>query len=63
VSERLKYVTRGMIILDEEGAVALRYEFSNAWPERYEPPTLDARAGNVGTETLVITYGDMERVS
>ena len=50
-------------ILDEAGASQLRYEFSQAWPKRYEPPTLDAMAGHVGTETLVVTYEDMERVS
>jgi phage tail-like protein len=52
-----------VVILDEEGQAQLRYEFSNAWPKRYEPPTLDAMAGNVGTETLVVTYEDMQRVS
>jgi phage tail-like protein len=52
-----------VVIMDEEGATGPRYEFSQAWPKRYEPPTLDAQAGNVGTETLVVTYERMERVA
>jgi phage tail-like protein len=48
-------------VLNAQGETELRYEFSNAWPTRYEPPTLDAQAGNVGTETLVVSYFDMER--
>lgn len=39
----------------------MRYEFKKAWPVRYEPPTLDAQAGNVGMETLVITYDRYRR--
>ena len=51
-------------VFDETGnQVLIRYEFTKAWPTRYEPPTLDARAGNIGTETLVVTYDRYRRVS
>ena len=48
-------------ILDEEGAPSIRYEFSDAWPVRYEAPTLDAQAGGVSSETIVVTYDEMQR--
>ena len=44
-------------------APLLRFEFKRAWPVRYEPPTLDAHAGNIGTETLVIAYEKYERTA
>jgi phage tail-like protein len=51
-------------IFDSTGNQTLaRYEFTKAWPRRYEPPTLDAQAGNIGTETLVIAYDRYKRVS
>lgn len=53
-----------VIVYDETGNnPLLRYEFKKAWPVRYEAPTLDAQAGNVGTETLVIAYDRYKRVS
>jgi phage tail-like protein len=51
-------------IFDSTGQATLaRFEFTKAWPVRYEPPTLDAQAGNIGTETLVIAYDRYKRVS
>ncbi len=49
-------------IFDSTGNQTLaRYEFTKAWPVRYEPPTLDAQAGNIGTETLVVAYDRYRR--
>jgi phage tail-like protein len=51
-------------IFDSTGNQTLaRYEFTKAWPRRYEPPTLDAQAGNIGTETLVIAYDRYKRTA
>lgn len=53
-----------VIIFDSSGNETLmRYEFEKAWPVRYEPPTLDASAGGLGTETLVVTYDRYRRVA
>ncbi len=48
-------------IMNEQGEAIVGYLFHHAWPKRYEPPTLDAGASNVATETLVLTYHWMER--
>jgi len=49
-------------LLDEEGQSQARWQFSQAWPKRYEPPTLDANGGGTtATETLVVAYSEMER--
>ncbi|MEF8857073.1 MAG: phage tail protein, partial [Haloplanus sp.] len=41
-----------VVLLDEEGATSARWEFRNAWPTRYEAPTLDADRSAVAIETL-----------
>jgi phage tail-like protein len=51
-----------VVLLDEEGAPAARWEFRNAWPARYEAPTLDAERSAVAIETLEIVHEGVERV-
>lgn len=51
-----------VVLLDEEGAPAARWEFRNAWPARYEAPTLDADRSAVAIETLEIVHEGVERV-
>jgi len=54
--------TIAVSVFDSTGNQTLaRFEFTKAWPRRYEPPTLDAQAGNMGTETLVIAYDRYKR--
>lgn len=54
-----------VILLDEMGEAQTRWEFTDAWPKEYTPPTLEADAGggqgNVATETVVVTYDEMKR--
>ena len=51
-----------VIVFDSTGNNSLlRFEFTKAWPEEYSPPTLDAQAGNIGTESLTIAYDRMRR--
>lgn len=51
-----------IMIYDSTGnQVLMRYEFNKAWPVVYDPPNLDAMAGNLGTETLVIAYDRYRR--
>lgn len=51
-----------VVLLDEEGSAATRWEFSHAWPARYEAPTLDADRSEVAIETLEIVCEGFERV-
>lgn len=50
-----------VVLLDEEGAPAARWEFRNAWPSRYEGPTLDAGRSAVAVETLDIVCEEFRR--
>lgn len=61
-----------VVLLDQEGNPAARWEFRNAWPIRYDGPDLDAlaspgrsRDGGIGAlaiETIELTHEGMERV-
>jgi phage tail-like protein len=52
-----------VVLQDEAGEAAIRWEFTNAWPRRYEPPRLDATSdgGGVATESVVVVYDEMMR--
>lgn len=47
-------------LLDEEGEVVLTWKLRNAWPCRYEGPTLDADGSSVALETLEICHEGLE---
>ena len=50
-----------VILKDEQGVSALRWNFTNAWPKEYRTPDLDATSNDIATETLVIAHEGMER--
>jgi phage tail-like protein len=54
-----------VVLQDEVGEQQIRWEFTNAWPKRYDPPTLETGSqggqGNVATETVVVVYDEMQR--
>ena len=50
-----------VILLDEEGNAAARWEFGEAWPSKYDAPDLTAKGNDVAIETLGITFETMER--
>lgn len=54
-----------VVLMDQAGESVLRYEFSKAWVQKYEPPTLNAQAGNgaeaIAVETYTIQFEEMER--
>jgi phage tail-like protein len=54
-----------IVLQDEVGEAQIRWEFTNGWPKRYDPPTLDTSSGggqgDVATESVVITYDEMKR--
>jgi phage tail-like protein len=51
-----------VVLLDEEGNDAARWEFAEAWPSKYDSPDLNAKGNDVAIETLEIVFELMERV-
>lgn len=51
-----------VILQDEEGNPAARWEFREAWPSKYDAPDLNAKGNDVAIETLEIAHEGMERV-
>lgn len=52
-----------IILLDDEGAEVVRWNFTDAWPRKYEGPSLNALGNEVAIETFVLTCESMERES
>ncbi|MCX9025056.1 MAG: phage tail protein [Candidatus Methanoperedens sp.] len=50
-----------IILQDEEGKAAARWEFKQAWPSKYSSPTLSGKGNDVAIETLEIVHEGMER--
>jgi phage tail-like protein len=51
-----------VILNDTDGNAQTRWEFTKCWPTNYEPPDLDASAGDgVATERLSVTFDTMTR--
>jgi len=51
-----------VVLLDEEGQPAARWELRNAWPTRYAAPTLDAGRSAVAIETLEVACEGVRRI-
>jgi phage tail-like protein len=51
-----------IILMDEAGNPAARWEFENAWPSKYKSPDLSAKGNEVAIETLEIAHEGMIRV-
>ena len=51
-----------IVVLDDEGNQAARWEFSQAWPTKYDAPDLNATANEIAIETLEIAHEKMERI-
>jgi phage tail-like protein len=47
--------------LDNKTEVA-RWNFTNAWPTRWDGPSLNIRGNEVATETLVLAHEGLTRV-
>jgi phage tail-like protein len=50
-----------IIVQDEEGIPAARWEFDSAWPSKYDGPDLTAKGNDVAVETLEIVHEGMSR--
>lgn len=52
-----------VILLDGKGAEVLRWNFFEAWPSRWDGPTLNAMTNNVAIESLTIICESQEQVT
>lgn len=50
-----------IVVLDDAGVERVRWNFSNAWPSKWDGPDFDAEGNDVAIETLVITCEGIER--
>ena len=45
-----------ILLLDEEGNEAARWDFSNVWPTKYDAPDLNAIGNEIAIETLELAH-------
>jgi phage tail-like protein len=50
-------------LLDDEGVEVVRWVFNEAWPRKYEGPSLNALGNEVAIETFVLACESIERVT
>jgi phage tail-like protein len=50
-----------VILQDEEGNNAARWEFVDAWPSKYDAPDVTAKGNDVAVESLEIVHEGMSR--
>lgn len=50
-----------VILMDEEGNSAARWEFTDAWPSKYDAPDLNAKGTDIAIENLEIAHEGMTR--
>lgn len=51
-----------VILQDEGGNPAARWEFKEAWPSNYDAPDLSAKGNEIAIETVEIVHEGMDRV-
>lgn len=49
-------------LLDEEANEVARWNFSNAWPSKYQAPDLNGMSSSIAIEMLEIVFESMQRV-
>lgn len=50
-----------IILQDEEGNAAARWEFTDAWPSKYDAPDLTAKGNDVAVEMVELVHEGMKR--
>jgi phage tail-like protein len=51
-----------VILLDDQGAEQVRWNFVDSWPCKYIGPTLNGKSSEVAIETLELAHEGLERV-
>jgi phage tail-like protein len=52
-----------IILLDEARAPALRWNFTQGWPSKWEGPALNAKTSEVAIESMEIAHEGLELVT
>jgi phage tail-like protein len=60
IDGRTQRTTGAIILLDESRAPALRWNFREGWPSKWEGPALNAKTSEVAIETLEIAHEGLE---
>ena len=55
IQGKLQRKSGSVVLLDRDGAEKVRWNFSEAWPSRWDGPTLNAMSNDVAIESLTIT--------
>jgi phage tail-like protein len=50
-----------VILLGDDGTEQVRWNFTNAWPSKWDGPTLNAKGNDVAIESLTITCEKQEQ--
>ncbi len=61
INGQLQRRNGSVVLLDANGNEALRWNFFDAWPSRWDGPTLNAMSNNVAIEALTITCERQEQ--
>jgi phage tail-like protein len=55
VAGKIKRATVAIVVQNEAGQDAARFEIAEAWPSKYDPMDLNAKGNDVSIETLELT--------
>jgi phage tail-like protein len=63
INGNLQRKNGSVILLDDQGQEKVGWNFFEAWPSKWQGPTLNARSDDVAIETLVLTCERQEQAS
>ena len=55
INGNLQRKTGSIVLLDDQGNEKVRWNFEDAWPSKWEGPSLNARSSQVAIESLTLT--------
>ena len=55
INGNLQRKTGSIVLLDDQGNEKVRWNFEDAWPSKWEGPSLNARCSQVAIESLTLT--------
>ena len=55
IQGKLQRKSGSVVLLDRDGTEKVRWNFSEAWPSKWDGPTLNAMSNDVAIESLTIT--------
>jgi phage tail-like protein len=62
INGQLQRKNGSVVLLAADGTEAVRWNFTNAWPSKWEGPTLNAMSNEVAIESLTLTCEKQEQV-